>query len=56
MDFLDSDIPCTVREIRARIERCREDDFVLLSVPELFFWELGLEYIGTDTITMEVKE
>lgn len=48
-------VPCTVKEIQAKIERNAEETFVLFSIPELFFWELGLEYIGNDTIAFGVR-
>ena len=46
-------IPNTIGEIRDMIERNAQEQFMILNVPELFFWELGLEYIGNDTITVE---
>lgn len=53
MDFLDPKPPSTIKEIQARIERNAQEQFIIKTVPELLFWELGLEYIDTDTT--EVK-
>lgn len=47
--FMADTIPCTIQDIQNRIERNAEESFILSNVPELLFWELGLEYIGTDT-------
>ena len=42
-------IPSTLREIQAKIERNAQEQFIITTVPELFFWELGLEYIEVRT-------
>jgi len=47
-------IPCIVKEIQERIEKNAEEEFIDFSVPELFFWGLGVEYIG-NSISFEVK-
>lgn len=41
-------IPYTAKEIQKNIEKSVVENFILLSVPELLFWELGIEYIGND--------
>lgn len=38
-------IPCNVEGIRRRIENNAQEQFILMTVPELLFWHLGLEYV-----------
>ena len=38
--------PCTAKEIQEKIEMSAIEKFVQFSVPELFFWSIGLEYFG----------
>lgn len=47
-------VPTTIKGIQEKIERNAEENFILLSVPELFFWTLGLEYFSDDKISFEV--
>ena len=39
-----------VKEIQAKLDENFIEDFVRMEVPELLFWELGLEYVDTDTV------
>lgn len=55
-DIRDKGKPCTVEGIKRQIEHNAQEQFMNRTVPELFFFELGLEYIGTNTITFEVRE
>lgn len=41
--------PTTVTEIQEKIDKNAEEEFIIKNVPELLFWELGLECIGGDT-------
>jgi len=50
-------VATTLKEIKEQIEKNTTEEFIIKSVPELLFWELGIEYIGNDTITIkEIKE
>lgn len=49
------EVPCTVEGIRRQIERNAQEQFMIRTVPELFFWSLGLEYVGPDIKFSEVK-
>ena len=41
------EVPCTVEGIRQHIEETAQEQFMLMTVPELFFfYELGVEYVG----------
>lgn len=42
------EVPCTVEGIRQRLEETAQEQFIERTVPELFFWSLGLEYVGHD--------
>lgn len=46
MDFLEPKIPSTIAEINAGIERNTQEQFIIKTVSELLFWEIGLEYVG----------
>lgn len=55
-------IPCTVEGIKRQIkenqqreEKHAQEQFIKKTVPEILFWELGLEYIGTDIFHNEKK-
>lgn len=41
-------ISYTVEGIRRQIENNAQEQFIKRTVPELFFWDLGLEYIGSN--------
>lgn len=51
-----NDVPCTVEGIRRQIEQTAQEQFIERTVPELFFWSLGLEYVGPDIKVLEEKE
>jgi hypothetical protein len=44
------DVPCNIKEIQEKIERNSSDKFIQSSVPELFCWDIGLEYLGGDSV------
>ena len=48
-------IPTNAKEIKERIENNYIETFIKLNVCELFFKDLGLEYIDTDTIEVVFK-
>lgn len=58
MNSKSSDVPCTVQEIKSRIESNAQEQFIfwtVWAVSEIFFWSLGLDYIRSDAVTIEVK-
>jgi hypothetical protein len=48
-------VPCTTLEILERIEHSHIEGFVMKEVPELFFWNIGLEYIDSDSVEVMMK-
>jgi len=38
-------VPCTIKEINSGIEKSVQEQFIIRTVPELLFFEIGLEYI-----------
>ena len=52
--YLADVVPHSVHGIKARIERNAQEQFIIRSVPELFFLHLGLEYFSDEKITLEV--
>jgi len=38
-------VATTLDEIKKRIEQNATEEFIIKEIPELLFWELGLEYI-----------
>ena len=46
-------VPCTASDIQKSIEKNAEEVFVLRTVPELLFWDLGVEYFGKEVVFHE---
>ena len=44
-----------IKEIQEKLDNNAVEKFVRLTVPELFFQDLGLEYIDTDTVGVIMK-
>jgi len=47
-------VPCTAKEIQEKVEMDVTERFVQFSVPELFFWSIGLEYLGGDGVEFKI--